>query len=117
MRATARFARSLSGKYLQRYYVGARDGHEPALLGHYLEYRIATVDRCCLNDADGLGERVIGVVVQRVTDRDLATEVLRPIIVRGLEARVGARYSPRSSAGANGLSIAPPDASGCSSNH
>lgn len=62
-----------------------------------------------LEQADNLAEGVLWIPGDPVEDRQLLAEA-RP--EARLEAPLGAQ--PRSSLGANGLSEAPPDASGCS---
>ena len=58
-----------------------------------------------LQQADDLAERMVRVPLDLVQEGQLLPQA-------GLDARFG--YSPRSSLGANGLSEAPPEASGCS---
>jgi hypothetical protein len=79
--------------------------HAPVAAADVQDTSPVVTSRHPLQEAHGLTVGMLRVALDPVQDRELLPE-------SRLEALL--RYSPRSSLGANGLSEAPPDASGCS---
>jgi hypothetical protein len=98
-----------------RHHVPDRHDLRVASTIHELQGRSpARIENYRLHNPDTLRERR-WVGVEAISDRNPASEIGPPGI--GGAWLVYGFYSPRSSAGAKGLSMAPPAASGCASNH